>query len=172
MTFTSPLRHADPPLPTVAGEREALPAWLQFHRVELLSKLAGLDEEQVGRRVLGSLTTLHGLVRHLTWVEHYWFVTVLSASNEPNYYDCSVDRDADYRLDDSAGLDADVTRYLAACARSREIAAGLSLDHTADHPKHGAVDTRWVMVHMIEEYAQHNGHADIIRELIDGTTQS
>ncbi|MQA01277.1 MAG: DUF664 domain-containing protein [Streptosporangiales bacterium] len=170
MGFTSPLTHEE--LPTVAGEREALASWLRFHRVELLDKLTGLDERQAAQRVVGSLTTLHGLVRHLTWVEHYWFVTVLAGSEEPNHYDCSVDNDADYRLEHSEGLAADVERFLAAVTRSQKVFAELALDDTVPHPKHGSLDVRWVMVHMIEEYAQHNGHADIIRELIDGTTQS
>ena len=64
------------------------------------------------------------------------------------------------------------SRFVAAVTRSQAVFAGLALDDTVPHPKHGSVDVRWVMIHMIEEYAQHNGHADIIRELIDGTTQS
>lgn len=81
MGFTSPLTHTS--LPTVAPEREALEAWLDYFRVELLTKLTGLDDEQAARRVLPSLTTLHGLVRHLTKVEHVWFVTVLAGQDEP-----------------------------------------------------------------------------------------
>lgn len=72
MGFKSPL--TEPEQPTVAAERAALESWLDAQRAELLAKLEGLDEEQAGRRVLPSLTTLHGLVRHLTKVEHVWFV--------------------------------------------------------------------------------------------------
>jgi hypothetical protein len=170
MGFTSPLTHTS--LPTVAPEREALETWLDYYRVELLTKLTGLDEEQAARRVLPSLTTLHGLVRHLTKVEHVWFVTVLAGRDEPAPFRWPAVTDGDFRLDDSQGLAADVGRYVAACERSRQILAGMSLDDVGVHRRLGNVDARWVMLHMIEEYAQHNGHADIIRELIDGTTQS
>jgi uncharacterized damage-inducible protein DinB len=170
MPFRSPL--PEPDLPTVAAERAALATWLDFYRSQLLAKLDGLDDEQAGRRVVGSLTTLQGLVRHLTKVEHVWFVTVIEGSPEPAPFGWPDVRDGDFRLGDSAGLAADVEAYLAACARSREIAAGVGLDDVRQHRKFGQVDVRWIMLHMIEEYAQHNGHADIIRELIDGTTQS
>lgn len=96
--------------------------------MELLAKLDGLDDEQAGRRVVGSLTTLQGLVRHLTKVEHVWFVTVLAGSPEPAPFGFPEVVDGDFKLDDSAGLAADVDLYLAGCTRSREILAGLSLD--------------------------------------------
>jgi len=170
MGFTSPL----PPVavPTVASERAALESWLDFYRTELLVRLEGLDDEQAGRRVLPSMTTLHGLVRHLTKVEHVWFVTVLAGRDDPAPFGWPRVRDGDFRLDVTDGVAADVAGYLAACERSRQIMAGLSLDDTGVHHRFGEVDARWVMLHMIEEYAQHNGHADVIRELIDGTVQS
>ncbi len=170
MPFMSPLKHAE--LPTVAPERVALSAALDYHRVELLRKLEGLDEQQADQRVVGSLTTLHGLVRHMTKVEHVWFVTVLSRSDEPAPFGWPDVRDGDFRLDDGEHLTADVTRYVAACERSREIFDGVSLDDVRQHRRFGDVDVRWLMIHMIREYAQHNGHADIVRELIDGTTQT
>lgn len=166
--FTSPVQPVDPL--QVAPEREALVSWLDFHRAQLLSKLDGLTAEQAGRRLVGSLTTLHGLVRHMAYVEHVWFVWVLAGSDEPNYYDCTSDRDADFRLDRSDGLDADVAVFQAACERSRTILAGLPLDERRQVPRLGEVDLRWIMIHMVEEYARHTGHADIIRELIDGVT--
>jgi hypothetical protein len=170
MTFTTPL--PEPELPTIAPEHTALGAWLDYYRAELLVKLDGLTDEQARQRVLPSLTTLQGLVRHLTKVEHVWFVQVLAAREEPAPFGFPVVRDGDFRLDDSEGLAADVENYLAACVRSREIFAGVSLDDIGRHRRIGQVDARWVMLHMIREYAQHNGHADVIRECIDGTTQS
>ena len=159
-------------LPTIASERDALRSWLDFQRVELLRKLEGLDDEQADQRVVGSLTTLHGLIRHLTKVEHVWFVTVLARSDEPAPFGWPEIRDGDFRLDDGEDLTADVARYVAACKRSREIFDGVSLDDVRHHHRFGDVDVRWVIIHMMREYAQHNGHADIVRELIDGTTQS
>ena len=170
MPFTSPIQYAE--LPTVASEWDALRTWLDYLRVELLRKLDGLDEDQANQRVVGSLTTLHGLVRHMTKVEHVWFVKVLARSDDPAPFGWPENRDGDFRLDAADPLDAAVAQYLAACERSREIFAGLSLDEIRQHHRLGDVDVRWVMIHMIEEYAQHNGHADIIRELIDGTTQT
>lgn len=171
MTFTSPLSHPVNPK-AIAPEREALAQWLDYHRAELLTKLDGLDEEQAARRVLPSLNTLHGLVRHLTKVEHVWFVKVLAQSDEPAPFGWPDRKDGDFLLDDGETLAADVARCLAACERSRKIYAGMDLDDVRTHHRVGELDVRWVMIHMIEEYAQHNGHADVIRELIDGTTQS
>ena len=170
MTFATPLRGSEPL--TIAPERDALTSWLDMFRAELLAKLDGLDDEQIGRRVVGSLTTLHGLVRHMTKVEYVWFVKVIASSDEPGPYGWPEVVDGDFLLAESAGVEADVQRYLEACERSREIFATVALDDVRTHHRIGDVDVRWVMLHMIEEYAQHNGHADIIRELIDGTTQS
>jgi uncharacterized damage-inducible protein DinB len=170
MTFTSPLQDREPL--KIAPEREALESWLDMFRAELLAKLEGLDDEQVARRTVGSRTTLHGLVRHMTKVEYVWFVLVILGSDETGPYGWPEVADGDFLLDGSEGIRADVQRYLDACQRSRDIFATVSLDDVRTHHRLGDVDVRWVMLHMLEEYAQHNGHADIVRELIDGTTQS
>lgn len=167
--FTSPLARIDPPL--IGPEREALAGWLDFHRTELLAKLDGLTEEQTGQRVLPSLNTLRGLVRHLTKVEFVWFVRVIERSEAPAPFGWPERKDGDFLLDDGSTLDEDVRRYLDACARSREVYARVGLEELRTH-RLGEIDVRWIMLHMIEEYAQHNGHADVIRELIDGRTQS
>src|SRR5260370_32791332 len=125
MPFPSPLQQVE--LPTVASERDALGSWLDYHQVELLTKLDGLDERQADQRVVGSLTTLHGLVRHMAKVEHVWFVKVLARSDDPAPFGWPEIRDGDFRLDHGECLDADVARYLAACERSRQILEGLSL---------------------------------------------
>ena len=169
-TFTSPMEHVEPP--RIATEREALAGWLDFHRAELLSKLNGLTDEQADRRVVPSLNTLHGLVRHLTKVEFAWFVKVITGSEEPAPFGWPERVDGDFLLDDGESVEADVARFVAACERSREIFAGVELDEVRTHRFLGEVDVRWIMIHMLEEYAQHNGHADILRELVDGTTQS
>ena len=167
-TFTTPVEQLPPP--SVAPEREALAGWLDFHRTGLLAKLEGLTDEQADRRVVPSLNTLHGLVRHLTKVEFIWFCGLIAGLDEPAPFGWPERRDGDYALDDGASLEDDVARYLAACERSREIFAGVGLDEVRAHRRLGEIDVRWVMIHMIEEYAQHNGQADILRELIDGTT--
>jgi uncharacterized damage-inducible protein DinB len=169
-TFKSPMNRVDPPL--IAPEREALAGWLDYHRAELLSKLDGLTDEQADRRLVPSLTTLHGLVRHLTKVEYAWFVRGIEGSDEPGPFSWPGRVDGDFLLDDGESVEADAARFVAACERSRQIFAGVELDDVRTHPRIGELDVRWIMLHMIEEYAQHNGHADILRELIDGTTQS
>ncbi|MER6540000.1 DinB family protein [Streptomyces sp900105755] len=169
-TFASPLKPVD--LRTIASERESLAGWLDHHRAELLQKLDGLTEEQAARRVVPSLTTLHGLVRHLTKVESVWFVNVIEESEEPAPFGWPKRKDGDFLLDDGATLTEDVARYLAACERSRRIFAGVSLDDVRTHHRFGALDVRFVMMHMIREYARHNGHADVIRELVDGSMSS
>jgi hypothetical protein len=168
-TFTSPMARVEPP--RTGTEREALAGWLDFHRAELLAKLDGLADEQADRRLVPSLTTLHGLVRHLTKVEFAWFVKVIDGSDEPGPFGWPDRADGDFLLEDGESVEADVARFVAACERSREIFAGVELDEVRTHRRFGDLDVRWIMVHMLEEYAQHNGHADILRELIDGTTQ-
>ena len=155
-----------------AFAKEYLHNDLRDVRSVMLWKLDGLSEYDVRRPLTPTGTNLLGLVRHLTKVEHAWFVTVLAGLDDPVPFGWPAVTDGDFRLDDSDGLAADVQRYVDACERSRQILAGLSLDDVGVHWRLGTVDARWVMLHMIEEYAQHNGHADIIRELIDGTTQS
>jgi hypothetical protein len=81
-----------------------------------------------------------------------------------------TDPDAEFRLEPGDSVEQLVTEYEQACALSRATAATLTLDDAAPHPRMGQVSLRWVYVHMIEETARHAGHADILRELIDGTT--
>jgi uncharacterized damage-inducible protein DinB len=167
-TFRSPVARILPP--DVGPERAALSGWLDLHRTGLPAKLEGLTEEQAGRRVVPSLNTLHGLVRHLTKVEFIWFRQVIAGTDEPAPFGWPERRDGDYALDDGASLEDDVARFLAACERSREIFAGVDLDEVRTHRRFGELDVRWIMNHMLREYAQHLGQADVLRELIDGTT--
>lgn len=168
MTFTSPLERTDPPY--TSPELAALNSWLDYHRATLLSKLDGLTDEQAGQRKVGSDTTLHGLVRHMTTIEQWTFVECVSGVREPYAYYDGEEVDWDWELDRSEGLQADVDRYLAMCERSRAITADIDLDSTYTTKRGRTIDVRWTMISMIGEYARHNGHADIIRELIDGTT--
>jgi uncharacterized damage-inducible protein DinB len=166
--FASPLEPVDPP--SAGPEREALAGWLDCYRGELLGRLEGLTDEQADRRVVPSPTTLRGLVRHLSKVEFIWFEQVIGGSDEPAPFGFPDRKDGDFLLDDGSTLAEDVERYLAACERSRRIFAGASLDDRHTQRRIGEVDVRWIMIHMIREYAHHTGHADIIRELIDGAT--
>jgi hypothetical protein len=167
--FVSPIERRYPP--TVGDERESLEAWLDYHRATLLWKLEGLDDEQLRRVMVPSGVSLLGLVKHLTEVEHSWFVIRVGGIDEPWLWMRDDDPDADFRIEPDESTEGVVQGYLAACTRSRGISRGLaSLDVTFEHPRQGPTDVRWVLNHMIEETARHNGHADIFRELIDGST--
>ncbi|HVQ95386.1 MAG TPA: DinB family protein [Mycobacteriales bacterium] len=167
-TFTSPLARTDPPFTN--PELAALNSWLDHNRATLLSKLNGLTEEQAGQRMVGSDTTLHGIVRHMTTMEQWWFVECVAGQVEPYPYYDGEEVDWDWELDRSEGLQADVDRYLALCERARAITAAVDPAATFTTKRGNTIDIRWAMIGQIQEYARHNGHADIIRELIDGTT--
>lgn len=167
MAFTSPTSRIDPPL--IASEKEMLLGFLDYHRATLLMKLDGLDEEQVRRSFVPSGTSLLGLVKHLTEVEHSWFVRRIARHDEPFLFRTEADQDAEFRIESDETTDSIVAGYLAACDSAREIMNNVdSLDSTYEHERHGTMSVRWTITHMIEETARHNGHADIIRELIDG----
>lgn len=167
MTFSSPSTRVDPP--AVADERRALAAWLDFHRATLVMKLDGLDDEQLRRPMVPSGTSLLGLVKHLTETEHSWFVNEFAQLGEAPIFDTPDDPEAGFRVEPTETAKEIVEAYLAMCERCRRtVAAAPSLDDTVPNTRRGRIDLRRIMIHMIEETARHNGHADIIRELIDG----
>jgi uncharacterized damage-inducible protein DinB len=160
-------RRAEPPY--LLGDREMLEAWLEFHRLTLLLKCEGLDDAQrKARPVPTSKLSLHGLVRHIAEVERNWFSRVLLAAphTPPIWYDPAVE-DSELVPLDEADWAEDLAAWQAECEQSRLNAAGKDLDYTGTR-RGEQVSLRWIYVHMIEEYARHNGHADLIRELIDG----
>jgi len=157
----------------ILDERQMLEAWLEYHRTTLLLKCEGLDD--IGRKarpVPSSLLSLHGLVRHMAEVERGWFRSVLLSQPDtpPIWYDEAVEDRELVPLDD-ADWQSDLRAWQDECEASRAAAAGLTLDHTGAH-REGPCSLRWIYLHMIEEYARHNGHADLIRELVDGQVGS
>jgi len=161
----------DPPF--VAGEREMLQAWLDFHRATLLSKCEGLDDDQLRlRSVQPSSLSLLGLVRHMTEVENSWFRRLLAGDDVPPLYCSDDDEDGDFDNVDDADVAGDLATHRDAVEHARQVATGHGLDDIAARLRHGEheVSLRWIYVHMIEEYARHNGHADLLRESIDGST--
>jgi len=157
-----------------ADERVTLTGFLDWYRATIILKIDGLTDEQARTRFVGSDTSLLGLVRHLTEVERNWFRRRLRGEDAPPLYYSKADPDGDFH----PGLDwtvADaVTAYERECDVSRVIVADTaSLDELTVVPIHdynAPVSLRWILVHMIEETARHAGHADILRELIDGAT--
>jgi uncharacterized damage-inducible protein DinB len=153
----------------VLGERDMLESWLDFQRTTLLLKCEGLDDAGRKRRpVPTSILSLHGLVRHMAEVERNWFQRVLlSQPDTPDIWIDPAVPDSEMAPLDDANWTSDLARWEAECETSRRVASGLGLDDTGSHAT-GPCSLRWIYVHMIEEYARHNGHADLIRELVDG----
>ncbi|MDJ0340876.1 DinB family protein [Streptomyces sp. H10-C2] len=172
MTWTAPeVPRTDPPM--VSDERVSLESWLGYHRATLLHKCSGLTGDQLAvRAVKPSALSLLGLVRHMAEVERWWFRILFNGQPELNSVFCTDDEpDGDFDLAEAAGAEADFATFASECELADQAAAGRSLDDTFAHPRRGGpIDLRWVYVHMIEEYARHNGHADILREQIDGVT--
>jgi uncharacterized damage-inducible protein DinB len=160
-------RRAEPPY--VLNERAMLDAWLEFHRMTLLLKCEGLDDAaRQARPVPTSKLSLHGLVRHMTEVERGWFRrTLLGDDSPPRVSGDPAVEDSELVPLDDADWATDLARWQAECDRSRAAAAAHQLDDTGLREGEPC-SLRWIYVHMIEEYARHNGHADLIRELVDG----
>ncbi|MGI8434727.1 MAG: DinB family protein [Nocardioidaceae bacterium] len=165
---TPPESRVDPPL--VANERSMLEAWLDFHRETLPWKCEGLSDEQLKQAAVPpSNLTLLGLVRHMAEVERGWFAE-LCGLDETGPYSTEDDPEADFDNVATADVSADFETFAREVATYREHVARLPLD-AVKSGRHGReFSLRWIYLHMIEEYARHNGHADLIREAIDGTT--
>ncbi|WP_088316048.1 DinB family protein [Kineosporia sp. R_H_3] len=167
--FPAPPR--DDPPSDEQDERRSFDAWLDYHRATLLTKCAGLDGEQLARRAVPPSTlSLLGLVRHMAEVERSWFRRGLDAQDVGPRFSTAADPDADLHGGDPASAAADVAAFRAEVAAAREVAARHALSDTGQHRRLGPVNLRWIYLHMIEEYARHNGHADLLRECIDGAT--
>ena len=169
-TWTAPEAHRESE-PLTGDERAMLQGWLDWHRQTLLSKCAGLTAEQLKlASVEPSNLTLLGLVRHMTEVERAWFRERAAGQPDlPVLYSSPENRDGEF--DDVAGADAatDLTAFQEELKLADAAVAGLPLDHEFQG-RRGPISLRWVYHHMIEEYARHNGHADLLRERIDGVT--
>lgn len=145
-----------------------LTAWLDFHRATLLRRLEGLDDVDLRRPLVPSGTSLLGIVKHLAYVERWWFCIVF-AGQQLDVPWTDEDPDADWRIEPDDTTEEVITLYGREIARTKTCTEGAGPDDVARYPN-SAKTLRWIMMHMVEETARHNGHADIIRELIDGTT--
>jgi hypothetical protein len=147
-------------------------SWLlDYHRHVLLRKVDGITEQQARTTIASSDLTLLGLVRHLALVEQYWFGEVFLGLSEISHWDDPDDRDRDFHpLEGDTLADALVVLH-AEIDRARHAVSTASFDATAVGQREGQqVTLRWIMAHLVEEYARHCGHADLLREAIDGTT--
>ena len=168
------MTRVDPPF-TGLNERDMLRSWLEYHRETLLMKCDGLTPEQLTERsVPPSSMSLLGLVRHMTEVERNWFLRIFAGETAPPLYYSDDDPDGDFDNVDPSKFDDEMAMFYETLERCREAeSVAKSLDENGAVERSGGrgpVSLRWIMIHMIEEYARHNGHADLLRERIDGTT--
>ena len=162
-----------PEPPYEADEKTMLLAFLDFHRATLAWKCENLSPEQLAARAVPTSTlSLLGIVRHMAEVERGWFDKV-AGTPRPGIYFTDAEPDLDF---DGAVADAEVVRqgfadWQAEIENARAVAARTPLEATFVHPRDKIEMThQWVLMHMLEEYARHNGHADLLREAIDGAT--
>ncbi|WP_189247060.1 DinB family protein [Streptosporangium pseudovulgare] len=157
--------------PLTAGERETLRAFLDYHRATLAMKCEGLSDEELRRRSMPPSTlSLLGLVRHMAEVERTWFRKVINGEDIPLVWSDEGDYQVAYDASTATRAEA-FDAWRAEVEHSRRIEREAeSLDVTAYNPRWDEnVSLRLVMLHLIHEYARHNGHADFLREGIDGT---
>lgn len=146
------------------GDREGLELQVDLQRGEVAELLDGLTDEQARRRLVPSLTTVLGLVKHATFVEQVWFHSRVAGVDR---HEIGIPDEVDdsFLLTDDDTIASVRERYLAACARSREIAAGHDLEEQFPW-RRGPVTLRFIYLHLIQELARHAGHGDILREQI------
>jgi uncharacterized damage-inducible protein DinB len=160
--------------PMTGGERAVLDHWLDLYRDTALLKLGGLAAEQLTRRAISpSSMSLIGILRHLTEVEAYWLrVVLLDEQDVPDYYCTPASQDGDFDDIDPATAAADVAAYQAQVVTTRANATAWSdlAVPVRGLRKGQQVNLRWILIHLIEEYARHLGHMDLLREAIDGRT--
>ncbi|MFI1422514.1 DinB family protein [Streptomyces sp. NPDC020731] len=157
-----------------ADERTMLEGWLDYHRRTLAWKCEGLTDDQLRTAsVPPSELSLMGLVRHMAEVERGWFRQVLAGEDAGSLYFSEADPDGEFHLTDADTWQEAYGTWQAEIDTARRNAAGFALDDLSrGRSRHTGkpFSLRWIYTHMIEEYARHNGHADLLRERVDGAT--
>ena len=154
-----------------APESELLRGLLDWHRATLLYKCAGLTGEQLATvPIAASNLSLLGLIRHLSKVERVWFRERFAGEGVPRLYSTPERPDADFEDVDGEQAEAAYAALLAEQETARAVVAGVSLDDSVADADGDEISLRFIYVHMIGEYARHNGHADLVRQCLDGVT--
>jgi hypothetical protein len=158
-------------LPRQGDERSTLTAYLDHHRESIALKFDGVPVHRLSERSCPPSTmSLHGLIRHLAGVERWWFAVNYAGMDLPLLYYSDDDPDQDFESLEGDPLEA-LSVWRSECQQSREIVDRASgLDDVGAVPQNGRYTLRWLLLRLIGEYAQHAGHADLLREGIDGTT--
>jgi hypothetical protein len=158
----------DPPFE--ADERATLTAFLDYLRATLALKCDGLTDDQLRERAVPpSSLSLLGLVRHMAEVERNWFRPVLGGEQMATIFASDMEWEAAFRDVASADVAEAFRLWRAECEHARKLVAAAPSFDVRGFRSSGYVSLRWVMTHMIEEYARHLGHADLIRERLDGS---
>lgn len=157
--------------PTTGDEEATLRGLLEWQRATLLWKCRGLSgAELAARSVPPSTLSLLGLIRHLSDAERAWFRRYFRGEQIPEVYARPDAPNAAFDETEASEAEADVSRLMVEWDSSRDAVAGASLEDRFVHGQFGEMSLRWVYNHMIAEYARHIGHADLLRQLIDGST--
>ncbi|MFI0355668.1 DinB family protein [Actinomadura sp. 9N407] len=155
----------------MAGERASLTEFLEYQRQTLAMKCAWLTTEQLREKAIPpSALSLLGLVRHLADVERSWFQNGMNGERVRSFWGRGPDGEPNEFDVDEADPNHAFTVWETACRRSRDIVDAAESLETVGHYGDESFTLRYVLTHMIEEYARHNGHADLLRERIDGAT--
>ncbi|TGO06618.1 DinB family protein [Serinibacter arcticus] len=175
MTIIDAQGRPEPPL--CAGEADTLVGFLEFHRATLEWKTSGLDAAGLAATTAASALTLGGLLKHLAYVEDVWFsYRFLGEPPSEPWASADWESDPDWELTSAAADSPEALRTLwqEAVGRSRAITAAALAEGDLDAVEKrsggedGRVNLRWILIHMVEEYCRHNGHADLLREAVDG----
>lgn len=154
------------------SERETLEAHLDENRATVVRKATGLTWEQATTRLGPTPTSVAGILKHLVNVERWWFRRHLAGESEVPFDWTDDDLDLEFEMQPGDSLESLLAQYAVACEESRAVAAQHALEDPSAREWNGGrrPSLRWIYVHMVEELARHNGHLDIYRELLDGTT--
>ncbi|WP_280408293.1 DinB family protein [Nocardia brasiliensis] len=152
---------------TDGDERALIENMLDRNREALIETVRGLSEADARRRLVPSLTTPISLIKHAAGAERIWFQRFWAGLDEAECDGYSRRDEGTFAVAEDESLADVIAEFERASRRSREIAAGFDLDDTKDNPREGKVSMRWTLLAMIEEFARHAGHGDILREQID-----
>jgi Protein of unknown function (DUF664) len=151
---------------TTGAERRLLESMLDRNRAELINTVRGLSEAEARRRLVASPTTPIGLLKHAAVAERIWFQHVLASLPKSECDGGTTPGDASFIVDDNETLADVIAEFQRASERSRVIAADFDLDDTTTHPDLGDVNLRFIYLLIMEDFARHAGHGDILREQI------
>ena len=155
---------------TETDEKRVLVTFREQGQNAMLALCEGLSDEQLRQRLVPSLTTILGMVKHLAYVERWWFQDVFEGL-DCEYPSSEDDWDADFRIEPDESTHEILERYRSECATSARIIEAHDLDDiSVNHTQRPPCTLRWTILHVVEDTARHAGHADILREQLDGKT--